>query len=140
MSEENVALVRELTEMFQRRQHERALEYYDEDVLFDSTKSPVPLVAGVYHGREGVQAYWREWLSAWSDLQFDIQDVVAGEGGKAVLLVANQRAWGKHSGIETTFPAYGIVFEIRDGKVVHWCAYPDQPSALEAAGADPPPG
>ena len=134
MSQENVKIVRDLTEMFQRRQHERALEYYDDDVVFDATRSPVPLVAGVYHGREGVRAYWREWLSAWSDLQFEIEDVVEGTGGNVVLLVRNQRHWGKHSGIETAVPPYGILFEIRDGKVVHWCAYPDQDEALEAAG------
>ena len=129
-----MALVRELSEMFQRRQHERAHEYYDDDVVFDASKSPVPLVAGVYHGREGVRAYWREWLSAWSDLQFEIEDVVAGTPGKVVLLVRNQRHWGKHSGIETAVPPYGIVFELRDGKIVHWCAYPSQDEALKAAG------
>jgi hypothetical protein len=31
-------------------------------------------------------------------------------------------------------PPYGLVFTIRGGKVVRWCAYPDQESALEAAG------
>jgi limonene-1,2-epoxide hydrolase len=62
--------------------------------------------------------------------------VVEGERGKVVLLVRDQRMWGKQSGIETTAPPYGIVFEIRDGKVVHWCAYPDQESALKAAGAE----
>jgi len=51
MPKENVALVRELAEMFQRRQRERALEYYADVVIFDVTKSPVPLVAGVYHGK-----------------------------------------------------------------------------------------
>ena len=135
MSEENLALVREVTELFQRRQHDRALEYYDEDVVFDASKSPVPLVAGVYHGRQGVQAYWREWLSAWSDLQFEIEDVLEGAEGKVVLLIRNQRHWGKHSGIETAVPPYGIVFEIRDGKIVEWCAYPAQGAAREAAGS-----
>ena len=134
MSAENVALVREVTEMFQRRQHEHALEHYDDDVVFESTKSPVPLVAGVYHGREGVRSYWREWLSAWSDIEFDVQDVLEGTEDRVVLLVRNQRHWGKHSGIETVVPPYGIVFEISDGKIVNWCAYPDQGEARRAAG------
>ena len=134
MSEGNVELVRKLTEMFQRRQHERALDYYADDVVFDASKSPVRLVADVYYGREGVRAYWREWLSAWSDLQFEIQDVIDGTAGKVALLIRNQRHWGKHSGIETAVQPYGIVFEIRNGKVVHWCAYPDQDEALRAAG------
>jgi hypothetical protein len=31
-------------------------------------------------------------------------------------------------------PAYGLVFTISGGKVVRWRSYPDQESALEAAG------
>ena len=44
------------------------------------------------------------------------------------------REWGRHSGIVTEMPPYGLVFTIRGGKVVRWCAYPDQDSALEATG------
>jgi ketosteroid isomerase-like protein len=134
MSQEDVELVRRLTEMFQRRQHEQALGYYAEDVVLDASNSPVPLVTGIYHGPEGVRAYWREWLSAWSDIQFEIEDVVEGTEGRVALLICNQRHWGKHSGIETAVPPYGIVFEIRDGEVAQWCSYPDQAQALKAAG------
>ena len=38
--------------------------------------------------------YWRNWLSAWSDLQFEIQDVVDA-GDDVVLLIRNQRQWGR---------------------------------------------
>ena len=136
MSEEDVQLVREITEMFQRRQHDRALEYYADDVFFDARRTPVQLASGLYHGHDGVRAYWREWLSAWSDLQFEIEDVVEGTEGRVVLLIRNQRHWGKHSGIETAAPPYGIVFEIRDRKVVKWCGYPNQAEARKGAGLD----
>ena len=39
------------------------------------------------------------WLSAWSDLQFEIQDLVEA-GDHVVLLIRDQRHWGRHSGIE----------------------------------------
>jgi ketosteroid isomerase-like protein len=89
--------------------------------------------AGVYHGHEGVRTYWRNWLSAWSDLHFEIQDVLDA-GDDVVLLIRDQRQWGRHSGIRIEASPYAIVFTIRSGKVVRWCAYPDQESALEAAG------
>jgi ketosteroid isomerase-like protein len=80
-----------------------------------------------------LRTYWRNWLSAWSDLQFEIHDVVDA-GDDVVLLIRNQRQWGRHSGIATEAPPYGMVFTMRGGKVVRWRVYPDQESALEAAG------
>ena len=135
MSHENVEIVRELAEAFQHRQQEQAFEFYDPEIEWDSSAiaETYPDLAGVYRGHEGVRAYWRNWLSAWSDLDFEIQDVVDA-GDDVVLLVRNQRQWGRHSGIATEMPPYGIVFTIRGGKVVRWRAYPDQESALEAAG------
>jgi ketosteroid isomerase-like protein len=135
MSQENVEIVRSLAKGFQHRQHEGAFEFYDPEIEWDASRFAEvnPDIAGVYHGHEGVRRYWRNWLSAWSDLQFESQDVVdAGEDG--VLLISNMRAWGRHSGIETEWPPFGMVFTIRDGKVVRVCTYPDQESALEAAG------
>jgi ketosteroid isomerase-like protein len=135
MSQENVEVVRTLAEGFAHRQHEQAFELYDPEIEWDASRlaEVLPDIAGVYHGHEGVRAYWRNWLSAWSDLEFEIQDVVdAGE--EVVLLIRNQRQWGRHSGIATEMPPYALVFPIRDGMVVRWRAYPDQESALQAAG------
>jgi ketosteroid isomerase-like protein len=135
MSQENVEIVRTLLDGFAHRQHERAFELYDPEIEWDASRMVVglPDAAGVYHGHEGVRAYWRNWLSAWSDLDFELQDVVDG-GDEVVALIRNQRQWGRHSGIVTEVQPYGLVFTIRDGKVVRWRAYPDQDSALEAAG------
>jgi ketosteroid isomerase-like protein len=133
MSEENVAIVRKLVEMFAQRQHERALEYYDPDVVFDASRMPQLDIARIYHGREGVQSFWRAWLSAWSDLHFELGDILDA-GDQVVAIIRNQRQWGRESGIETSFPDYGIVFTVRNGKVVRWCGYPNVPDALEAVG------
>jgi ketosteroid isomerase-like protein len=135
MSKENVEIVRELAQGFARRQHERAFEFYDPEIEWDASGFVefIPDIAGVYHGHDGVRAYWRQWLSAWSDLHFEIQDVVDA-GDDVVLLIRNQEQWGRHSGISVKMPPYAMVFTLRGGKVVRWRAYPDQESALEAAG------
>src|SRR5689334_4073307 len=113
MSQEDVELVRTLAECFQHRQHERVFELYDPDIEWDASRRAGLHLdnGGVYQGHDGVRAFWREWLSAWSDLQFEIQDVVDG-GGEIVLLITNQRQWGRHSGIETEVAPYGIVFTV----------------------------
>jgi ketosteroid isomerase-like protein len=137
VSETNVEIVRELLTAFQRRDHEHAFDFYDPDIEWDGTRmGGQPLVvAGVYLGHEGVRAYWRDWLSAWRDLEFEIQDV-RDAGDEAVALIRNQRQWGRYSGIETEVAPYGIVFTFRDGKVVRWRAFGDQQSALKAAGLE----
>jgi ketosteroid isomerase-like protein len=117
MSRENVEVVRSLAEGFQRGQLERAFESFDPDIEWDASQVPgeVPGVAGVYRGHEGVRAFWREWLSAWRDLEFEIQGV-RDAGDDVVLLIRDQHQWGRH------------------GKVVRWRCFPDQESALEAMG------
>ena len=138
MSEENVELVRRLLDMFAKRDHEGVFEFYDPDIEWDARlalggASIASDLAGVYRGHEGVRTYWRRWFEAWEDLQFEVQDVL-DRGDEVVALIRNQRQWGRHSGIATEMPPYGLVFTIRDGKVVRWRSYPDQQSALEAAG------
>jgi ketosteroid isomerase-like protein len=135
MSRENVEIVRTLAEGFQRRQHEQAFEFYDPEIEWDASglAESMPAIAGVFHGHEGVRAHWRNWLSAWSDLHFEIEDVLEA-GDDVVLLIGNQRQWGRSSGIEVEMPPYGMVFTFRDGKIVRWRIFPDQKSALEAAG------
>jgi ketosteroid isomerase-like protein len=136
MSDENVTVVRDLLEAFRRRDHERAFDFYDPEIEWDATRAGgISLdLAGVYRGHDGVRVYWRRWLSAWKDLQFEIEDVREGEGGEVVALIRNQRQWGRHSGIATEMAPYGLVFTIRAGKVVRWRAFPDRESALDAAG------
>jgi hypothetical protein len=46
----------------------------------------------------------------------------------------HQHQSGRHSGIATKFQPYGWVFTVRGGKIVRTRWYPDQESALEAAG------
>jgi ketosteroid isomerase-like protein len=133
MSQENVEIVRGLAEAFQRRQHERVFDLYDPEIEWDARRTPTGAAEGVYHGHDGVRAFWREWLSAWSDVQFEIEGV-RDAGDDVVLLIRNQRHWGRHSGIETQAPPYGMVFTFHGRKIVRNRIYRDQESALEAAG------
>jgi ketosteroid isomerase-like protein len=140
MSQENVELVRRLLEMFAKREHEAVFAYYDEDIEWDVTNLPgraasglAADLSGVYHGHEGVRTYWRRWLQAWAEIEFEVADVLDA-GDDVVALIHNQRQWGRRSGIATEMPPYGLVFTIRNGKVVRWRSFSDQRSALEAAG------
>ena len=110
---------------------------FDPDIEWDArgSASVTPDQAEVYRGQQGVRTFWRQWLEAWRDLQFEIQDVLDA-GDEVVLLIRNQRQWGRHSGILTEFPPYALVFMFRDGKVVRWRFFSDQQSALKAVGLE----
>ena len=82
---------------------------------------------------QGARTYWRQWLQAWRDIEFELDDVLDA-GDEVVALIRNQRQWGRRSGVVTEMPPYSLVFTIRAGKVVRRCAYPDHRSALEAVG------
>jgi ketosteroid isomerase-like protein len=135
VSEANVQIVRKLLSAFARRDHEQVFDFYDSDIEWDASQiaEVIPDLAGVYRGHQGVRTYWRRWLSAWSDLRFEVEDV-RDAGNDVVALICNQHQTGRHSGIETPFPPYALVFTFRDGKVVRWKSYVDQDSALKAVG------
>ena len=80
MSQENVEIVRDLLEAFARRDHERAFRVYDPEIEWDASQQEWLIVdtKRVYRGHDGVREYWRRWLSAWEDLEFEIEDILDG--------------------------------------------------------------
>jgi ketosteroid isomerase-like protein len=143
MSEANVETIRTVVEALQNREALALLasgnvdlELFDPEIEWDTSGMAglIPAdTAEVYRGRDGVLTYWRRWLESWRDLQFEIQDV-RGVGDEVVVLIHNQRQWGRHSGILTELPPFGMVFTFRNGKVVRFRSFPDHPFALEAVG------
>jgi ketosteroid isomerase-like protein len=137
MSEENVELVRRWMEAWNRGDVEgveASFDYLDPGIEWDASglAEMLPDIARVYRGKEGVRSFWRNWLSAWRDLRFDFG--VRGAGDEVILLVRNQRQWGRHSGIETQIPPYAWSYTFREGKIVRVRFFPNQAEALEAAG------
>lgn len=137
MSAENVEIVRRLAEDFKHRRHERPFEVYAEDIVWDASgfEGMISEIADIYHGHEGVRRFWRLWLEAWSDIEFEVEDIVDA-GDHVVMLIRNQRMWGRHSGLEVGIEPYAHVYTFRDGLVVRWRAYRDQESALAAVGIE----
>jgi ketosteroid isomerase-like protein len=83
-----------------------------------------------------VRTYWRRWLDAWRDLEYEIEDVIAA-GDDVVALIRNQRQWGRSTGILTEIPPYAMVFSFREGRLSRWRGYPNQEEALAAVGLRP---
>ena len=142
MAQENVELVKALVAGLQNSEAmallasgELDLDLFDPEVEWDASRleEMIPDLAGVYHGHEGVREYWARWFEAWRDLEFAVDDI-RDSGDEVVVLIRDQRQWGRHSGIPTQLPPWGMVFTFRRRKVSRWRTFPDHQSALEAVG------
>ena len=142
MSQENVEIVRAVLEAYRNPEvmallasGDLDLGWVDPEIEWDASRldEMIPDLAEVYRGHEGVRTYWRRWFEAWRDLEFEIQDVLDA-GDDVVVLIRDQRQWGRHTGISTELPPYAQVFSLRESKLVRWRTFPNQESALEAVG------
>ncbi len=131
MSEENVELVRELTEAFNRRDLDAVVALLSPDVVWE-VNPDVPGAREVYRGRAEV----REWneelfdLAESSHVQLDeVTDLSDGRVFTAVLLTGR----GKGSGLPLEL-RFWQVLSVAEGKIASRQVFMDRDEALEAAG------
>lgn len=131
MSHENVQVVREFLQAFNRRDFAACLEAIDPEVEWH----PPPDIpnAAVAVGRDALIASWRDWLVAWDDYRVVVEEMVEG-AGDAVLVSAQESGRGKDSGIEVRSRRTTLVYELRDDRIVRFKAYLDRAEARRAAG------
>jgi ketosteroid isomerase-like protein len=125
MSQENVEVVRVIYDAAARRDDVTPFEVYAEDIVWDISNTLRAAVnpRRVYHGHEGVRQFWRDALSVFGEVDFEVE----------VLAVIHEREIGRSSGVpvETTHLS---VWTLADGKVTQMQIFDDRPQALEAAG------
>jgi ketosteroid isomerase-like protein len=135
VSQENVDLVRTIYDAAERRDDVIPFEVYAEDIIFDISNSRRALLAmkPVYHGHEGVRQYWRETLSAFGEIDFEVEELI--DRGDQVLAVIREREVGRASGapVETTHLA---VFTLSGGKITQMQVFDDRQQALKAVGLE----
>jgi uncharacterized protein len=101
MSEENVEIVKRFSRLFERGDRDEWREYFVPDVVWDTSASEMP-AAGAYHGHEGVERWFRDWLETWADYEIahreyiDAGDtVVVVDAGDTVVVAFRQRGTGR---------------------------------------------
>jgi ketosteroid isomerase-like protein len=128
MSHEDVEIVSEFTRRFAAGGHVTD-DYFDPQIVWDTSESGMPS-AGIYHGREGVRRFFRDWLADWSDYEIEARDCF--DAGGAVVLVFRQAGTGKRSGVRIERDFFGV-WELRDSKVVRFRLFASREQALNAA-------
>ena len=132
---DNVAVVQALFAEWGRHESELAYRVFDEEICWDMRALPVEDVRRVFHGHEGVRAFWHTWLDAW-------KDVAPSDGphhrahGNQVISWWHQRNLGRASGLDVKLNI-GIVWTFQSGRIVHAAAFGSREEAFRAAGLEP---
>ena len=127
MSEENVELVREGIEAFNRGDIDWLLERIDEDFVFDWSRSRSPL-RGVYRGQDGVAGFIREHWSAFEEFVIEPWEFI--DRGRNVVVPTTLRARGRQGITVSTDNTQ--VYTVEDGRVSEVTMYQLLDEALAA--------
>ena len=141
MSQENVEIVRVITENFRAGTSEsdregmltKIAELWDPEIELDASEIPVLDISGAYRGADAVRQVWREWLAAWETTPFDYELVDAGD---RVVQLLDLQVRGRSTGIDMPFGKFAFVYTVREGLIVRQKLYMDQSEALKAVGLE----
>ena len=128
MSHENVDLLRESIERFNRNDIEGVLGMMDPEVTFEHRMADLE---GDFTGVDPVRAWFADIAQHFASWRIDCDDI--RDLGDRVLALGTMRAIGKGSGVETEVP-YTVVANFRNGLMTHFTDYGDKEKALEAVG------
>ena len=129
MSQENVEIVKEFTRRFEQGDRDSWREYFDPAVVWDTSATEMPS-AGVYHGHEGMEEFFRDWLPTWKDLEVATREYI--DAGESVVVVFRQTGTGQSSGVRIAQDFFAV-YDLKDAKVVRYRQYESRDEALEAA-------
>ena len=132
MSQENVEIVRELYEAFNRGELDAYLWMLDPDFVWQGPQE-IPDLAGTYRGAEGVRRYLSELMEVFNDYRMVPEEFIDA-GGEQVLVLAREGGRGKGSGIAVQTNPTGHLWTIRDGRPARLESYWERTNALRAVG------
>jgi len=127
----NLDLVRSIFADWERRDF-RSADWADPEIDYVFADGPTP---GTWTGLAGMAEVWRDWLSAWEDMNVEAQEYRELDDER-VLVLSRYSGRGKASGLELgQMEAKGAtLFHIRDGKVTRFVGYWDRKRALADLG------
>ncbi len=134
MSRENVEVVRRVIEAHDRGDVAAVFAAYDPEIEWHigAVAASMADLDPVYHGHEGVRAFWRQWFAAWEIASFEYEEFI--DAGDNVVTVLTQRTRGRASGVELEWKSYAQVWTVQDGKIVRVEFFPTRSEAVEDVG------
>ena len=132
MSEENVEIVRQAVAAFIQGNSERLIELSDPQIEYDVSRTSPE--SRVVRGPEEVLAVLEEWVDTWDEHQVELVELIDA-GSERVVAVIYERGKLKDSETWVEHPR-GVVYTLRDQRVLRYEEHEDRAQALEAAGLE----
>jgi ketosteroid isomerase-like protein len=130
MSQENVEVVREGWQAFERGDVKGFLEVCDPAVVWDQTHYVSGEFDTVLQGHDSITRFLEEWREFFDSYYAHTEEYI--DAGEAVLSRVRQGGRGKHSGATVQSPPYWVISRVRDALVVRIEFYRDEGEALAA--------
>jgi ketosteroid isomerase-like protein len=130
MSQENVEVVREWADAYNRRDIEGLLELSDPDIEFRSIFAGIES-GGAFRGRAGVYEYFKAIDDAYEAFQVPPEELL--DAGAAVLILGHGVWTGRGSGASDRTRIFVAVW-LRTAKVMRVETFTDRAEAFEALG------
>jgi len=145
MSQENLEIVRRAWETVNDEEHDVDAwidgfldvwlhEFFDPEIEWHDV--PTLPNAGVHRGREALRRHLADYLEAWADSTFEVEDIRAV--GDRVVVRGRYGGVGRQSGAEVagglSLPATGAVYDFRAGRILRVQQFLTHAEALEAVG------
>ena len=127
MSQENVDLARRAYAAFQAGDLDEWVSYFHGEVEFDSSQ-----LEGPFHGHEGLREWAMSLVAAfpnWAPSIVEIRDL-----GDRVLIHGTATGEGASSGVGVEVDFWQAL-EFRDGRIVWYAAFRNEPVALEGVAS-----
>jgi uncharacterized protein len=132
VSQDDVVVVKNACEAWERGDLEAWLEALHPDVVWDSSRFAGLMEGSVYRGRDEVRAFLvAEWRASWDRYEARVEDVV--DAGDRVLVLWSQRMVEAGGGSPLVVHTAQLC-SVRDGKVIRMDNFTDRAEALEILG------
>jgi ketosteroid isomerase-like protein len=126
MPQENVEIVRRAYDAFAAADIEAMMGLVDPEAELDVTRTH--LEPRVFHGHEGVRELLDSWVEVWGDYRAELEDLIDADDTHVVAVVRESGAPpGSSQRVEHL---RGVVFTLRDGRVIRYEEHVDKASAL----------
>jgi ketosteroid isomerase-like protein len=129
MSQENVEVVRQVLEAFNRGDWDAVFRDLHPD--FELTTPTRGFDAGIFRGREEGQGYWEDFFEPYEAVTVEPMEFF--ESGDQIVAFVKTRLRPKGSSAQVEVQA-GHLWTFRDGTAVSLRLFPEREKALEAAG------
>jgi ketosteroid isomerase-like protein len=129
MSKENVDLTRSAYDTA-RGDLDAHLEFFSLDMDYRAIEGAVDDV-GVLYGREAYRKYCEDWIKTFDEFSMQPEEIIDAGDQVVVVVHIKGRMKGSHSDVDMRL---GLVWTVRDGKIVRGREYATRNQAIEATG------